>query len=328
MGGSAPHFFACTCPGYAMKPKINHGIMAAMKHNHLARGAALMLAATFLFAATSAIIKHAAVSLPNEMIVFLRNLIGLVALAPLFFHHGHDLYTTKRLSAHLFRALAGLTAMYCYFYAIGHLPLAEAVLLNYTAPLFIPLAAMLWVGEAFSRKLWWPIGIGFVGIGFILKPGLSLLAPIALIGLASGLFSALAMAGIRKLTDTEPAARVVFYFSLVSTLISAIPMLWAWQTPEKTLWFPLLMIGVLSTAAQILMTRGYACAPAAQVGPFLYAIVVFAALFGWGFWQEVPDGLSFIGALLVVLAGILTIRLGGKTATLAPEVPMDAESRR
>jgi drug/metabolite transporter (DMT)-like permease len=295
-----------------------------MHTDHLPRGAVLMLAAALLFAAAGAIIKHVSEQLPNEMVVFLRSFFGLLALSPFFLRHGRRYYATKRLGAHLVRALAGLTAMYCYFYAIAHLPLAEAVLLNYTAPLFIPLAALLWVGEPFSQKLWWPIGIGFIGIVLILKPGQSLLAPIALIGLASGLFSALAMAGIRKLTDTEPAIRVVFYFSLASTLISALPLAWAWQTPAADLWFPLFLIGVLSTVAQVLMTRGYACAPAAQVGPFLYAIVVFAGMFGWALWQEVPDRLSFAGTLLVIFAGILTIRLGGRKAAPPSELPEDA----
>jgi len=291
-----------------------------MHTDHLPRGAAQMLAAALLFAATGAIIKHVSAQLPNEMVVFFRIFFGLLALSPFFLRHGPRYYATQRLGPHLVRALTGLTAMYCYFYAIAHLPLAEAVLLNYTAPLFIPLAALLWVGEPFSPKLWWPIGIGFIGIGLILKPGMSMLAPIALIGLAAGLFSALAMAGIRKLTDTEPAIRVVFYFSLTSTLISALPLAWHWQTPATDLWFPLFLIGALSTFAQILMTRGYACAPAAQVGPFLYAIVVFAGLFGWALWQEVPDRLSFAGTVLVILAGVLAIRLGGRKATLPAEL--------
>jgi drug/metabolite transporter (DMT)-like permease len=182
------------------------------------------------------------------------------------------------------------------------------------------------VGEPFGQKLWWPIGIGFIGIVLILKPGLSLLAPIALIGLAAGLFSALAMAGIRKLTDTEPATRVVFYFSLTSTLVAALPLFWRWQTPAADLWIPLVLIGVLSTLAQILMTRGYAQAPAAQVGPFLYAIVVFAGLFGWALWQEIPDWLSLIGTLLVILAGILAIRLGGRAA--APPAELEDDTPR
>ncbi len=292
-----------------------------MPHDHSTRAALLMLAAALLFAAAGALIKQVSAQLPNEMVVFFRSLFGLLALTPFFLRHGLRYYATRRPGAHLVRAGAGLAAMYCYFYAIAHLPLSEAVLLNYTAPLFIPLAALLWVGEPFSPRLWWPIGIGFVGIGFILKPGLSLLAPIALIGLAAGVLSAVAMAGIRKLTDTEPATRVVFYFSLTSTLVSALPLGWRWQTPAAELWPALVLIGVLSTVAQILMTRAYGHAPAAQAGPFLYGIVVFAALFGWLFWSEIPDALSLAGALLVVAAGILAIRIGGRKAAPASDAP-------
>ena len=94
--------------------------------------------------------------------------------------------------------------------------------------------------------------------------------------------------------------------------------------PAASLWFPLFLIGLLSTAGQILITRAYACAPAAQVGPFLYAIVVFAGLFGWTIWQEIPDWLSLAGTLLVVLAGILTIHLGGRKTAPPAELPDEA----
>ncbi len=292
-----------------------------MHHDDLPRGAAYMLAAALLFAGVSAIIKYVALSVPNEMVVFFRNLFGLVAFAPLILRHGPRYYATRHMGFHLVRALTGLAAMYCYFYAISRLPLAEAVLLNYSAPLFIPLAALLWVGEPFSRRLWWPILIGFAGIGLILKPGLSLLAPMALIGVAAGIFSALAMAGIRKLTRTEPATRIVFYFSLFATLGSAVPLLWAWRTPPVELWLLLILIGAVSTAAQILLTRAYAHAPAAKVGPFSYGTVVFAALVGWALWNEVPDMLSGAGTLLVIAAGVLTIRLGGKKAAPMTEMP-------
>ena len=86
-------------------------------------------------------------------------------------------------------------------YAIGELPLATAITLNYTAPLFIPLAALLWVGEPFSHLLWWPIGIGFAGIALILKPGLSLFTPVALLGLAAGIFKPLIAGTVRVTTD-------------------------------------------------------------------------------------------------------------------------------
>lgn len=295
-----------------------------MPSDNLPRGALLMLASGLLFAAMGALIKNLSTSLPNEMVVFFRSFIGLLALMPWLVHHGPSYFATRRVGAHLLRALTGLAAMYCFFYALGRLPLAEAVLLNYSAPLFIPLAALLWVGEGFSRTLWWPIAIGFIGIGLILKPGMGLFTPTALIGLAAGILSALAMAGIRRLTSTEPAVRIVFYFSLTATLVSAVPLLWAWQTPAPELWLKLLAVGVLASGAQILMTRAYAQAPAAQVGPFSYGIVVFAGLFGWTFWGELPDLVSLSGVLLVIAAGILTIRLGGREVAPATELPEES----
>lgn len=288
-----------------------------MHHHNLSRGAALMLASGLLFAVMGALIKSVSASLPNEMVVFFRSAMGLLVLAPWLVHRGPRYFATRKLGAHLVRALTGLAAMYCFFYALGRLPLAEAVLLNYSAPLFIPLAALLWAGEGFSRKLWWPIAIGFAGIVLILKPGLALFAPVALIGLAAGILSALAMAGIRRLASTEPALRIVFYFSITATLVSAVPLIWAWQTPAPELWFKLIAIGVLATSAQLLMTRAYAHAPAAQVGPFSYSIVVFAGLLGWALWGELPDLLSLCGVLLVIAAGVLTIRLGGRAAAPA-----------
>jgi len=282
-----------------------------------------MLASGLLFAVMGALIKNLSVSLPNEMVVFFRSFMGLLVLTPWLLHRGTRYFGTRRLGAHLLRALTGLAAMYCFFYALGRMPLAEAVLLNYSAPLFIPLAALLWMGEGFSRKLWWPIAIGFIGIVLILKPGAGLFTSAALIGLASGILSALAMAGIRHLTSTEPAVRIVFYFSLTATVVSAVPLLWAWQTPAPQLWLQLIAVGALASAAQILMTRAYAQAPAAQVGPFSYAIVVFAGVIGWAVWEELPDLLSLSGVVLVIAAGIVAIRLGGRKTAPATELPSE-----
>lgn len=295
--------------------------MQRMKHDNLPRGALLMLAACLAFAAAGALVKQVSSTVPNEMVVFFRSLSGLLVLLPWIISRGPRYFATHHSGGHFLRAFTGLIAMYCYFYAIAHMPLAEAILLNYSAPLFIPLIAFFWLSEMFNPRLWWPILIGFAGIGLILKPGSSMLEPIALIGLAAGIFSALSMVGIRRLTTTEPATRVVFYFALFTTLASAVPLAWRWQTPAVDLWLPLFLIGLLSTAGQILMTRAYSCAPAGQVGPFLYAIVVFAGLIGWTLWSEIPDGLSLAGALLVAIAGMLTIRIGGKKAAPPGDAP-------
>jgi drug/metabolite transporter (DMT)-like permease len=283
-----------------------------MHAEDLRRGALLMIASGLLFSVMGAVIKYISVHLPNEMVVFFRSAMGLLVLLPWAWRRGFHHMKTKRWRGHLLRGLAGVSAMYCYFFTIAHLPLAEAVLLNYSTPLFVPFIAAIWLGEKFPPRLWLAIGTGFAGILLILKPGLALFAPVALIGVAGGMFAALAMVSIRRLTSSEPTLRIVFYFSAVCTAVSAVPLAWRWQTPEPGLWILLLLVGVMASLAQSLMTRAYAHAPAAQVGPFTYSTVVFAAAVGWLFWGEVLDVLSFAGALLVCVAGILTIRLAGQ----------------
>ncbi|MBI3547172.1 MAG: DMT family transporter [Gammaproteobacteria bacterium] len=290
------------------------------QHN-LKRGALLMIVSALLFSMMGALIKHLSLHLPNEMTVFFRSAMGLVALLPWIGRRGFNQLKTQKLRGHLTRGLAGLAAMYCYFYAIAHMSLAEATLLNYSTPLFVPFIAVLWLHEKIARKLWIAIGIGFIGILLILKPGLDLFTPVALIGVASGMFAALAMVSIRRLTHSEPALRIVFYFSAVCTVVSAIPLFWRWQMPEPNLWALLLLLGAVASLAQLLLTRAYSYAPAAEVGPFSYSTVVFAAIAGWMWWDELPDMLSFIGAVLVCLAGILTIRFAGRRVAPPAEVP-------
>lgn len=292
-----------------------------MTHNRNLRiSAAYMIIAALLFAIMGSMVKRVSVELPNEMAAFFRSAAGFLVLLPWILHGRTDL-RTRRVGGQMIRGLFGLASMYCFFYSIEHMPLAEAVLLNYSTPLFIPFIAFFWLHERISRVLLAVIALGFVGVVLILKPGLDLFTPIALVGLAAGVLSAVAMTGLRNLTRTEPPLRIVFYFSLTCTIGSAIPLLWTWQTPSTHMWLPILTMGVCGSMAQIFMTRAYGLAPAAEVGPFSYATVIFAAMIGWLFWNEIPDLLSAAGALIVCIAGILTIRFSGRNATPISDLP-------
>lgn len=271
------------------------------------RAALLTLASALLFAASGAMVKAVALHLPNEMVVFFRNLFGLLALLPWLMRRGLGALHTGQLRLHLFRTFFGLSAMYCYFYAVGHLSLSDAVLLNYAAPLYVPFIAALWLSEPMPKTVRYAIPIGFIGVALILKPGSGLLQPAGLIGWAAGIFTALAFVTLRRLSATEPAARTVFYFGVLSTTVSAVPLLWAWATPAPEAWLPLALIGLFGTGGQLLLARGYSYAPAVRVAPLAYAVVVFAGLFGWLYWGEVPDGISLLGALLVCAAGVLAV---------------------
>lgn len=285
----------------------------------LRRGAAYMVASALLFSCMSVGVKVAAESLPNTVVVFLRSAGGLLVLIPLV---GFRNLRTHRLGEHLIRSAAGMGAMYCFFYALGHMRLADAVLLNYSLPLFMPFIESAWMDEPFPRRLWGPVLVGFVGIVIILRPGRGLFEPAALVGLAAAVFAALAQVGIRRLTETEPVTRIVFYFAVGATLVSAIPAAATWQTPRGTsVWLAVAAMGITATAAQICLTRAYSHAPAAQVGPFIYSSVVFAGLLDWMLWARLPDGATVVGSLLVAVAGILALRRRPTAQTEPPPEP-------
>lgn len=274
---------------------------------NLPRAAFAVTLAALMFASMGVAVRYASASLQSEILVFLRNSFGLLFLLPWLYHRGFNSLKTTRLPAHITRSVTGLTAMYCFFYAIAHLPLAEAVLLNFSSPIFTAIIAVIWLGEKATRKIILAIFIGFSGICLILKPGIEILSPAALVGLVSAVFAAMAMVSIRDLSKTEPTRRIVFYFGVITTIISAIPMLWYWQTPELKPLLAMIFAGLSATLGQLLLTHGYSLAPVARVSPYSYNTIIFAAVYGWIFWSETVDMLTLLGALLIICAGIMTL---------------------
>jgi drug/metabolite transporter (DMT)-like permease len=291
---------------------------SSVRANDLRRGALLMIASALMFALMGAAVKVAARTLPNAQVVFFRCALGLVALLPWIAPLGLRGLRTARFREHLVRGLAGLGAMYCFFYALAHMRLPDAVLLNYSLPLFMPFVEAAWLEEPFPRRMWIAVGVGFAGIVLVLKPGIGLFQPVALVGLLAALFAAVAQVGIRHLTGTEPTARIIFYFGAVSTAVSALPVIADPRMPEASEWRLLAAIGVLATAGQLLLTKAYAQAPAARVGPFIYSSVVFAGLLEWALWKSVPDALALLGMALVAMAGVLALRLGAAAPRPGP----------
>ena len=275
----------------------------------LERGALYMVVSAALFALMGAAVKVAAQTLPNTMIVFVRNAVSLLLLLPWLLRRGPAVAATRHLGGHLVRGLAGLAAMSCFFFAIGRMPLADAVLLNYSLPLLLPLVERVWLGEAVPRGLWRALAVGFVGILLVLRPGVGVFHPVALLPIVAAGFAALAQVAIRRLTRTEPVTRIVFHFSLIATVVSAVPVPFTWKSPTPWEWAALAASGLFATIGQLLLTRAYACAPAGRVGPFLYTGVIFSGVLDWLMWDVLPGAPFVFGALLVTLAAILALRL-------------------
>ena len=271
------------------------------------QGAALLALSALLFSLMGVGVREVSASVNNESVVFFRNLVGVLFFLPLILLKGVAPLKTTRLKAHIWRTGYGLAAMYCFFYALAHLPLADAMLFTYSAPLFTPLIAWWWLKEPLSKRILLTTGIGLLGVLLVAKPSSALLSGNTLIGMAASILAAFAFVSIREMSDTEPAYRIVFYFALFSALASAIPLTWAWQPLSNHELSLLLVIGLLATISQIVMSKAYGMAPPGLIGPFAYLAIVFAGVIAWLRWGETPDPTSLIGAALIFAASLLSI---------------------
>ena len=274
--------------------------------NDLRRGALFAIFAAAAFSVTGICVKAASGHAPNEVVVFIRSAVSLLTLLPWVLRNGISILYTQRLGGHLWRAGFGVCAMYAFFYGIAHLQLAAAMLLTYSTPLFVPFIAWYWIKEKPPLMVFPAVLVGLVGIGFIVKPGFNEINYSAsLVGISSGIFAACAMVSIRRISDTEPTPRIVFYFAALATLISSVPLLWAWQPPDSTTLAILVAAGISATAGQLCLTQAYVCAPAARVGPFTYMAVIFSALLAWLLWGESLDRWFVLGSILVIATCVM-----------------------
>ena len=277
--------------------------------NNLAQGAILLLLGELCLAIMAAMIKHLSDDASHETMVFARNLFGLIALLPLVARFGVNQLKTQNFHLHLARALIGLCAMYGYFYVIAHMPLAEAVLVKLSSPFFLPIIAFIWLQERINQLTLWSILLGFIGVVFVLRPGSETFQPVALVGVGAALLASIAKVCIRRMAATEPSHRIVFYFGLLATGISAVPAILNWQPLKDTsTWWWLAGVGVAGTCGQLLMTKAYIVAKPGQVGPYTYSSIVYASIMGWIFWHEALIWSTVIGCLLIMAAGILNMR--------------------
>lgn len=293
---------------------ISHGIakkkfMAHQKENVWAGAIFILLAATS-YACMGLLVKFGK-NIPNEQLVFVRNFVCFLVLLPWIFFPQKKPLATRMLFTHIVRALAGLLNMYCFFYSIRYIILADAMLLNNTMPLFIPLVMWVWKRERISLRLFPGLIIGFIGVLLILHPGKDIFRPAAVFALLSGIFMSISMAGIRELSKIEPVYRILFYYFAISTVVSAFPLFFALQNHTLIIWAILAGVGVFAALYQFFLTKGYTFAPAAKISPVIYFAVIISGLFDWIFWKIIPSYLSYAGILLVIVGAVYCVRVEG-----------------
>ena len=286
-----------------------------------------MLIAGALFAAVGAFGKIAASDFSSFELAAYRSLIGVVLIGGTIL--GRALtqktmpnrgivaqFSSAQWRDHLWRGVFGSVSLFGYFYALTHLPLATATMLNYTSPLFLAVLSTFLMRAHFKPMLLASICIGFCGIALLLRPtfaGTS--AAASIVGLLSGFFAASAYVNVRKLGDAgEPEWRVVFYFSVISCALGFLIhriFYGAFSALTASNWLNLGLMGAAATLAQLAMTRAYHAGNPLVVGSFAYSTVVFSAIVGVIFFNELLPLISVVGIAVIIGAGILAKISGG-----------------
>lgn len=288
-----------------------------------------MLVAGALFATMGAFAKYLGNQFTGAELSMYRSVVAFVTIGALVLWRRQTL-RTPHWQSHFWRGFTGTISLVAYFYAMTQLPLATAITLNYTSPLWLTLLSTLLLGERFRWPLVAAILLGFVGVGLLLRPTFSddTLVP-GLIGLGSGFFAACAYVNVKKLGDAgEPEWRVVFYFGVAGVVGSFIAQLF-WTAdfhPVSTanMW-PLLAMGIAATIAQLAMTRAYHSGNTLVVGAFAYSTVIFAAIFGIVFFDEQLPAVAWLGMAIIVASGFIAKMVASPALSKSKKPTLPAE---
>lgn len=271
-----------------------------MKENVL-RGALYVLAGAFFFALMGLQVKILGPAVSDTQIIFVRNAVGLLCITPFMFFPKKIPFSTPFYKGLLIRAISNLLTAYCFFYAIHHIFLADAMLLNNTMPLFVPFILFFWKGESIPKGLYAPLLVSFIGILLIVRPSSTIFHSASVIALLSGLFMAIGTCGTRELGKTEPTIRILFYLFAIAAAFTFIPLFWAWQKPTLVHAGLLVGVGICGMLYQLFIILGYKLVVPSKLSPLTYFAVILSGFFDWLFWNQIPHYLSFVGLILVVI---------------------------
>ena len=283
------------------------------------KGIILRIGATLFFAIMVLCIKMLADDIPVGQIVFYRSAIALLPLVAFLMMSGEfpSGLKTNRPVGHLMRCLFGCLAMFASFASLKYLPMADATIIGFLAPIFTVIMARIFLAETVSRARWFGVVFGFSGMLVLILPQMThlTLGNDYLLGVGLGLtmafFTAVAKIQIRRLAQTEHAGAIAFYFALTCAFAGLMTLPLGWVEPNPQQLLLLIASGVTGGIAHILMTLSFQFAEASKLATFEYLMLGFAAVLDFAFFQIIPEWNFYVSSLFIVLA-TLTVAFEGK----------------
>lgn len=267
-------------------------------------GALWMVFAAAVFSLMTAMIRPIAAHLHVFEIVFFRNVFSIIFLGPVLFRGGLGVLRTNRLPMHLLRAACFLAGMLCWFAAIPHIALVDAMALDFTAPIFITILAATVLGERVRARRWTAVVVGFLGTLVVLRPGFQSLNLAALLILADAFVWSISATVLGSLAHTESARTIVAHMFLWVTPVSLLLAIPVWQTPDLELLLWLAVMSALSAVGHLANARAFVLTQTSVLMPFDYTRIVFAGLIGYFAFGEIPDRWTLLGAGIIVASAL------------------------
>ena len=290
-----------------------------------------VLAVLFAIATLSgmdALIKALSASYATWQIVFLRYLFGFFSALPFALPYLRNGLSPGSLRANLLRGAVIVFTAASFFFALGELPIAEVVMITFTAPLWTALIARVMLGEPLTRRSLAAIALGFLGIVYVTFPRLSTLLDLSgdIPGVAAALAASLGYAFfvvlLRRQSASDPAPVLVFLQTITAVVIAAPLGLLQWTTPDRIDVFIFVVVGIAGTIGHLALSWAFARAPAAHLAPFEYTTLLWAAFFGYTFFDEVPSPRFYVGGVLIIAACLL-IAARPRTARVVQSKPAE-----
>ena len=299
---------------------------------NVVKAVALKVISALLFAVMSAFVRHLGERFPIGQLVFFRSLLAIPPVV-LIYAWRNELMAAVRTSrpfGHVTRGVVAIGAMFCNFSALAYLPIVDATAISFVAPLITVALSTILLKENVRIYRWSAVVVGFFGVLIMLAPNFdpALQGALATGGVLFALGGAFCNAGsiiqTRRLTRTETTSSIVLYFSLICALAGLATWPFGWISPTWLEVAILVAIGSCGGIGHLLLTESYRLAPASTIAPFDYTSIVWAFLLGYFFFGELPTIYVFIGAAIIIAAGLFVLwreRQLGLTRMRAAEGP-------
>jgi len=278
------------------------------RREHVPLGILYMVGATIVFAASSAVSKWLVVSYPIGEVLFTGTAVALLTCALFILPHaGLAVFRTQRLRHHVLRSVSQGCSQTFLLIAFSLMPLAGAIAINFSSPLFATLVSALLLKEAVGLARWLALLVGFCGVLIVADPGAGTFQIGALFALANAILYGSVTAGVRGMTATESTETLTLYQLTLLTAFFALllPLGWTSPTPVDAAW--IVFNGVSNAVGQYWWTRALHLAPASAVAPFFYLSLIWASILGFAIWGDIPTVSLVIGSAVVVASGLFLL---------------------